>query len=606
MQNLSVLIGENDAGKSSILDILEIVLNGAKPDENDFFNALYDELNSDNSHESDTICVTLTFKPDSWDLAQVDNYLANDGLIYVQWVYSVNDYQIAYKTQVFEDEELNSNLSNKSVGELDTLINRLNIDKPEGRINKDERLKLISDYMSSAKRKEAWVEVKYRDIRPLLPTFQRYRAIDYTRPESIITKTLQAIFESMIFENNDDEQVPIESLRELTNKVDAKINRKANELVSHVKYYYPRIQDIQIDTNLDFRKGFAVGEFLIDDGRGFHRLSKVGDGTKRRILMATLDWDQQTVETELSGQTIIRAYDEPDSNLHYEAQRKMFAAIQNVTEYESDQDYRVQGIVCTHSLVMIDRAPAKSLNHLKLSDRGITAIETLQTDVDDEVEQFLDTIARELGISNTVLFYERCYLIIEGETEENALPLLYRTLYGTSLIDDGIRLINLKGHGAWLSLLKLLGRNRQHITISLLDTDAREENEKKFIEAGFDRERLEEKCFWLGDKEFEDSFSNSVICMCLNELYPRIDKTSWDAEQIENIRRTARSSNRSRDKFSEKLRAIVNEDTHGGTTFSKAEFGYSIGKKCASEDIPETIKTVLVRVRSLAEILDST
>ena len=175
------------------------------------------------------------------------------------------------------------------------------------------------------------------------------------------------------------------------------------------------------------------------------------------------------MQTALRNQSIIRAYDEPDSNLHYDAQRKMFNAITQVVQFQENQDYRVQTLICTHSLLMVDSAPATSINLLTVTEGGETRIGALEVDDEGHIQEYLDTIARELGITNSMLFYERCYLLVEGDTEENALPLMYRRLYCTSMLGDGIRIINLHGHGSWLSMLELLSKNRQDMTLTLLD-----------------------------------------------------------------------------------------------------------------------------------------
>ena len=84
----------------------------------------------------------------------------------------------------------------------------------------------------------------------------------------------------------------------------------------------------------------------------------------------------------------------------------------------------------------------------------------------------------ELGITNSLIFYERCYVLIEGETEENALPILYRKQYGRSILEDGIRIINVNGNGAVKEFLKLLSRNRKRMTIVLVDADTKGQGQR--------------------------------------------------------------------------------------------------------------------------------
>lgn len=373
-----------------------------------------------------------------------------------------------------------------------------------------------------------------------------------------------------------------------------------NELLGYIQEYYPKANEIRVNTDIDFTKGFEVGELLIDDGRGLHPLSKRGDGTKRRMLMGIMDWDRQIIST-LKKQTIIRGYDEPDSNLHYEAQHQMYSTISKSVGLDEEEESRIQTLICTHSLTMIDRAPARSINLLRLNELGVTEIDFIRTGDDEDIEDFLDWVARELGITNTMLFYERCYILIEGDAEENALPGFYRTLYNSSLIDDGIRLINLHGNGAWLPLLNLLGQNRQDLTLSLLDTDAKEDINKRFRQVKtFPESTLEQQAIWIGSQEFEDVFSDHVLSACLSKLYKRVDGRPWSSEDIQKIRARVNSDQKNAAKFSRELGEMVRRCCPGGTVFSKADLGYELGKMCTCEEIPEEIKLLFRKARRIA------
>lgn len=600
LRDLTVLIGENDAGKSSILDAIEIALSGNSPDPGDYHSYISHETDVDDIQD-DQIEIMLVFCPDTWDAETLDGFLALDGWFYIRRIFTLDGQVTYYKSSRFVDEQLNQDPKSWNATEFDSVLTERGIEI-EGRRNQERRITALTEFKKTAKTVEDWIEINFRNIRDKLPIFQRYRAMDYTSPESFVTKTLQAIYESLIFEEGESGRRPIESLRELRRVVRERVDHKVKELLAFIQAYHPRAKDIRIDADLDFTRGFRAGEFQIDDGRGHHSLSKVGDGTKRRILMGTVDWDRDALQSSINAQTIIRAYDEPDTNLYYEAQRKLFDSIVQITRVAGDKEdrsYRIQSLVCTHSLLMVDRAPAQSINLLTLNDLGQTEINYLQTDGDEAIEQFLHHLARELGISNTMLFYERCYLVVEGETEENALPLLYRRLYGSSILDDGIRIINLSGHGAWLSLLTLLGKNRQHITLSLLDSDIRDQKETDFSRAGFQEQWFSTNCFWAGSEEFEDEFPDDVICSCLDRIYTRIDGNGWETHEIADIRRIASEGKKKKDKFSEQLGRTVNRETHGGTTFSKAMFGYELGQHCPTDKVPQNIRMLFRKARQL-------
>ena len=106
---------------------------------------------------------------------------------------------------------------------------------------------------------------------------------------------------------------------------------------------------------------------------------------------------------------------------------------------------------------------------------------------------------------------------MEGETEENALPVLYRRIYGHSLLEDGIRIVNVRNNGAVKEFLKLFCYNRKELTIIFLDKDITAEKKSSLTEnelrkAGFDDTFIQDHIIYIGTKEFEDAFCDESIC----------------------------------------------------------------------------------------------
>ncbi len=601
VQQLTVLIGENDSGKSSILDLLEIVLNNGQPDTNDFYREIVPENNDTWSEQiADSIEAILVFEIEQNDDAVGQEMIATDGKFYLRKTFAPDATETFYKGRKYQDERLEQNFSRLSVSQIDELLQALGI-LPEGRLNKDAKIELLERYKQSAPTCEDWIPVTSSSIREILPRFERYRAIDYQTPESLVQKTLRTVYEATIFEQSEESQprlliTPLREVKELAHK---EMNEKIADLLTFVQRYIPSVQKIEYEPVIDFTSGLKQGIFRISEGLGFHQLSKRGDGTKRRMLMAVFDWDRQIqMERTESIKPVIRGYDEPDTNLHYEAQRGMYRVISDIVNHAGS---RVQAIICTHSLTMIDRAPAKGINLLKLTNDG-TKVDYLVTDGDNEVEEFLNLLAGQLGITNTMLFYERCYVIVEGDTEEFAIPLLYRRKYNRSIFDDGIRVVNIGGHGAWLPFLRLLSKNRQHITLSLLDSDAKEENRKKFENAGFSEPFWNDQSYWIGIKEFEDAFSDEVWCLCLQNAWPRQDGLSWTPDDLQSIRRQADRRNRGRDKYSEQLISLVRNETTLGRGCTKPDLGRELGRSCPLDQIPETIIQLFEHARTISGV----
>lgn len=584
---LTVLIGENDAGKSTVLDLLDIVLAERKPDDNDYYS--FDEGDDRQASQAEDIEVVLTFQPYN-DQTIPQEFLSSDGLFRVKKRYTKQSEETWYNGCCYDQEILNQDLSSLKVTDLDAIIQEVEI-VVEGRINKEEKIQRIQDYKSGAKFHIDWISTTPAVLRYFLPRFDRFRSLDYQDPSYMVMKTLRTVYESKIYEKDESGvDQPIAPLRKLKTEIETELNRKVSEYLEYVQRYNERIKAVEFNPNIDFSGGLKNGQFSIDDGRGFHQLSKSGDGTKRRLLMAFFDWDREVVALQQT-RPILRGYDEPDVNLHYEAQRRMYQTIRDIAFQRIS---RIQAIICTHSLTMIDQAPAKSINLLSLRDCGMTDINYLNTLDDEDIEDFLAHLAAELGITNSILFYERCYIIIEGQTEENALPIFYHRLYHHSMIEDGIRLINIEGNGGKKGFLKLLGKNRQHLTLAFLDSDTQAKRE--FIEAGFDQNKLDDFLILIGLKEFEDAFSDEAICHCLNKVWPRIDEEPWNSDHLLRLRTDPSK------KFSDGLMGLIRQNSESDVLNKKPVYGQKIASNCPEHLIPERITHLFRRAREIARV----
>lgn len=251
---------------------------------------------------------------------------------------------------------------------------------------------------------------------------------------------------------------------------------------------------------------------------------------------------------------------------------------------------------------LIDRAPAKSVRLFRLCEEGYTETSSLATDDDANVEKFLDTMAKELGITNSLIFYERCFILIEGETEENALPILYRKLYGSSVIEDCIRIINVRSNGAVKEFLKLLSRNRKELTIVFVDSDTKTQRAAKLTEdvlkqAGFDDQFVAGRVRYAGQQEFEDIFTDEMIAGCLEAYWPKADG-NWEADEIAAIR--------SDGKFSDGIGKLVWEGCgQAGERWTKPIFGQRIAEICEPTKVPRPVSDLFLLARQVAGIEDA-
>lgn len=585
LDRLSVLIGCNDAGKSSVLDLLDLVLNGGRPDINDF-HCRPEEATRDTgttgTHRLNEIGVLLEFRLEGDRDVEAIPYSC-DGTLLVRAVFTPDSSGVFYWGEIPQDERLAQDFGRMRAAEQIELIQDIDPSALENLSNVDQRAEWLRQYAEIAPKLSKWIPVP-RGFAQLLPRFERYSTMDYAAPENLVMKTLRQVYESVVFEEVEIdgaiERRPVEAIRDIKSKVEDSVHSRVQELRGYIVRYNPRVIGISLDPTLDFSGGLRAGQFQIDDGHGMMYLSKVGDGTKRRVFMAVVDWDREvTVAQAEAGSTlpsIIRGYDEPDTNLDYQAQRRMYGAISEMAESDNS---RIQAIVCTHSPRLIDQAPAQSIRLLQWED-GCTSVAQLETDSDPEVERFLSSLARELGMSNTLMFYERCFILIEGPTEENALPLLYRARYGHSLLEDGIRVVSVQSNGAFREFFKLLSRNRQAITVVLADLDTETSREGRRLTrevlrySHFSQNFVDTHIHYIpaervgeNGEEFESAFSNEIIARCLQAQWPK-EAGAWTPQDIEQIRTVPNK------KFADELKNRVwREATQTSNQWSKPDFG---------------------------------
>ncbi|MCK4798501.1 MAG: AAA family ATPase [Spirochaetes bacterium] len=583
--NLSVFIGENDAGKSTVLDALGFLLNNKNP--------RYSENETDNDFrtDSDSIELIATFFLENLN-SEIEKFTINNEVKIRKTFLKDNPFKIEVYVQVFENEDLD-NYESMSANDLKILLKKLEI---EDKSNQDERKDAVKNYIKEnleLPKYVKWKEIKISEISNFLPIFQRYSSSDYKNPEILIKKTLDNVYRSWFYEEDENgKEMPKGNFKKLQLDIKADIDKKVeNELLVHIKRYKPEIINLGADCIIDFANGLSFSGLNIKDVSGRSKsLNQIGEGSKKKIFLSIVEWDSEINLDSESGRNIIRGYDEPDANLHYDAQRKMFYVINDLVKNEESN---IQAIICTHSLTMIDRAPARCINHIIGNESTEESIvEYLKSDDDNNISEFINQISEISGIKNSSIFYEKCFLIVEGKSEQNALPIMYKKYTERSLSEDGVILINLETNGQWNNALKFLHANKKNCTVLLLDTDTQFETsinqvtKQKLEEIGFNDNFLDSKCFFIGNKEFEDVISDEQYVTVCNSNFPKDSKDLWSTSNF--------LEKRQDDKFSESLKILLSR-----------ECKKSIGKPEIASAVAETLnKTEIGEIEVIKKLFD--
>lgn len=504
IHSMTVMIGENGSGKTSIIDALSFLLgSGGKPQESNLFNK-----------ENTKIEIEGIFTDPNQELEQ---FAVNDSIT-LKYEYDVASGVGIYsiKMLLYVDDRFNT-YESLNVNDLKGLLADIGLSPLR---TKEQNLDVMRSYLEGGalEKQEGYKQIKLSDISNFLPILQIYSSSDYKNPESIIGKTLSVAYRSHFYQKDEfGGEVLKPDFSQIRSAIENDLNQKiSNDLLERLKSYID-VDFIGGDFTIDFSKGFSLNSVILkssDPRLNEKSINNLGDGHNKKIALAIMEWDAD-VTSGVEGRQIIKAYDEPDANLDFLAQRNIFNVINSGTE----KNENVAVVICTHSLALIDRAPAECINQISRVDNS-SVVSYLKSNEDADIEEYLKKVAEVGGMRNSNIFYERAFFVVEGESEENILPILYRTYTGRSMADDGIRLINLQTNGQWSNALKFLNVNRKDNTVMLLDSDTQGSTccvtREKLREIGFDEDFLSDNCFFIGNKEFEDVYPDPYLVRMAN------------------------------------------------------------------------------------------
>ncbi len=576
IHDLTVLIGENDGGKTATIDALEILLTIKPPDTEDFSFV----PGSQEQHEQEMV-LEAKFTLESNDVSALQEFCrySSEQLIIRRDFSPDSAGPWTYRTMVHADERLSADLAAYTVATLREIAEEHGIDVPLS--PKADIVDAIETWLATQPLFEGYRELP-RAARDLLPQVQVFRSAQALDPQREVDAVLRTVFVAEI-----DGETYRGKLGDISAQIEASLNERVSRLTPVVQKYRPEITEVRVDPRFDYSRGLATSRLQLigQDGHPIS-LDKRGEGIKRQVTLAVYEWNSELLAArpEEGARPLLLAFDEPDSHLDYYSQRKIFEIIRSLVKPG------IQIVVCTHSLNLINRVPLTNINHYCLDDHYCTRVTALQSDDPATLEYFVDDIGKNMGLENSLMFHERCFLVVEGPSEMNALPPLFRVWHedGLSLTSAGIRLLNGQNNVGARNFAKFLNDNNRNV-VFMLDSDSRTDptgrvfSEESLRRAGFDIDR---QVFFVGDREFEDAFSDTLWARVGNTRWPPEDGRPWQPDDF--------SGRRSQDKkFSDGLCAAFRA--------SKPKIAYELAKRVADPtEIPAQIQRCFKHALALA------
>ncbi|WP_405942825.1 ATP-dependent nuclease [Streptomyces sp. NBC_00207] len=460
---------------------------------------------------------------------------------------------------------------------------------------KDDLLAALTAYARTAPQVEEWLPLP-KQLEARLPRLLRFGGKDES-PDDAVRTALNSCYETHLEDETLQGQV-----RQIESEITHRLEKEADSLCQHIRRHCTEFVGVQVRPEVSFKGGFKRAPLEVSraDGEPVD-LTRSGQGSKRRIALAVWEWTSSLLEeAELSAadapadeeptQTIV-VYDEPDTHLDYSHQRTVMDIIRKQCALP-----HVSVIVATHSMNLIDGVDIADVVHLKLNGSGRTTVERLVDDSHDGIDFHLGQIAAALGLRNSVLLHERCFLAVEGETEQQSIPLLFRLSQGLSLQAAGIALWACENNEGALHLARYLVKHQRTVML-MIDADSRDNKllkDERLRRAGLD---LETQVSYIGEaqgyRELEELFTDGQWAAAANRHWPRSARQNWSPDDF--------AVHRNGGKFSGKVLNMLKEQAEHRSPSGKPDMVYKLTTTLQhAQDVPQQLRDAFEQLQRLA------
>lgn len=538
-KDFNCIVGQNDAGKSTILRALDCFLNDIKPSKSD-----YNTLGKDN-----LILIELVFdcKAEPISLGeQIETTLENEelvieeSLLFLRKTWSVGESTIGNpKNYILRKKyEGDKDFISKTESQLMTLCKAYEIKTTKGNgeeyNNVEKRQKLREKYL------ELGIEFTYSyeeipssgnskiksigdAIKKALPEFQYFKA-DTSLSDT--DTAIQKYFKELAFNKIKNELDTHEIEDEITNQL-SKILEKITDKINAV---VPEQERIEPNIEFDWSKLISTSFRSKSSGADIP-LSSRGDGFRRLTMMSYFEY---LAETQRNSEThqIIFGFEEPETFLHPSTQESLFEKLEALTE----NGYQV--IISTHSPIIVGKSKPDKIIHIT-KPKNIYSVR--QWDADYK------KIALDLGIKPDNTFAplfssSRLLFLVEGIDDVTVMKYLANQYKAAGLIKRDfeelqVAIIPIGGADSinhWVNLDLFTRLEKPYFIFQDSDkenSDTVSPREEKLMSYGL----VANDHFLISRKRM---IENYLPCIALKRLVPRIQENypDWDYGDFDHVK----------------------------------------------------------------------
>lgn len=362
IDDLTVLIGKNDAGKSTILDMLEIFFNDDKKiDKND----VNKTCRANNDLET-VFAVRFSNLPTEIDIDAGNPTTLQDEYLTI----GTDEFEIVKKykeggkpkTFILANHPTNSeccDLLKKKQSELRKIIGQLGLDCDKNK-NSEMRKAIWAHYSADLQmtNRELEVDSKDSDVKAIWEKIQKYLPVYslFRSDRSNVEKDaeIQDPLRSAVKNLMKEDEI-FDRLDEISKLVKARVEDVASRTLEKLREMsgdvantlHPVLPAPKLE---DMFKGISI------TGDDDIPLDKRGSGVRRLILLNFFRAEAERRQSEKGAPNIIYAIEEPETSQHADFQRALVGALQDLARRPF-----VQVLITTHSSTIV-----KELSHNKL------------------------------------------------------------------------------------------------------------------------------------------------------------------------------------------------------------------------------------------------
>jgi len=456
--DLTVLIGKNDIGKSSILEALDIFFNNRSIDKND--------INIQAAANGETVKLTVVFSnlPAEIDLDAgaktnlTDEFLLNDGgLLEIKKDFTSLTKPKTYIVCNHPTNENANDLHTFKIKDLQKRIKDLNIEGDFKASVKNEIRKAIwQSFGETLTLSKTELEISQEGVKdiwdkltPLLPLFALFQSDrkndekDKEIQDPLKFAAEQALRKHLVELNKIKKKVEDE-ITEIANLTIEKLQEMNEDVAKQLSTHFP--------DELKWHSLFTP-TITSDD----IPMNKRGSGVRRLLLISFFRAEAERKRKENNTPNVIYAIEEPETSQHPDWQKKLIDALKELADNGT-----AQIITTTHSPALASLIPVENLRFI-YKEANENKIEIGNNDN-------LETIAQTLGVLRSLEKQPeqvKVFLCLEGPTDIKFFNSV-APLFGIDLINDNrIVAVSLGGGtlGQWVTnnYLKKLNKAEIHI-----------------------------------------------------------------------------------------------------------------------------------------------